>query len=108
MENKFHARTKHIDIRYHFIREAVDDAKIAVKYVLMDENSANIFTKSLAKPKFRRFAKMLGLRLIGGCDIQPPYQLIHHSRDLNGPFRSHDVVLLLFSPTQAGVLEIYE
>ena len=104
MENKFHTRTKHIDIWYHyFIREAVDDAKIAVKYISTDENSADIFTKSLTKPKFRHFAKMLGLRLIGGCDIQPPYQLIHHSRDLNGPFRLHDVVLLLFLPTRAGL-----
>src|SRR5882762_7167445 len=27
-DNKFHARTKHIDIRYHFIREAVEDSTI--------------------------------------------------------------------------------
>jgi hypothetical protein len=61
-DNKFHARTKHIDIRYHFIREAVGDGKISVKYIPTDENPADIFTKPLAKAKFHRFAEMLGLR----------------------------------------------
>jgi hypothetical protein len=32
-DNKFHARTKHIDIRYHFIREAVADKKISIKFI---------------------------------------------------------------------------
>ena len=32
-DNKFHARTKHIDLRHHFIREAVEDEKIKVTYI---------------------------------------------------------------------------
>ena len=60
-DNKFHARTKHIDIRYHFIREAVEDNKIHMSYIPTDENVADIFTKPLARPKFEKFAKMLGL-----------------------------------------------
>ena len=63
-DNKFHARTKHIDLRYHFIREAIEDGKIKVKYVPTDENVSDIFTKVLAKPKFSRFMEMLGLRKI--------------------------------------------
>ena len=51
-DNKFHARTKHIDVRYHFIREAVEDGKVSVVYVPTDENPADIFTKPLAKAKF--------------------------------------------------------
>ena len=61
-DNKFHARTKHIDLRYHFIREAVEDGKIQVKYVPTDENVSDIFTKPLPRPKFSRFVEMLGLR----------------------------------------------
>ena len=64
-DNKFHARTKHIDIRYHFIREAVEDGKILVKYIPTDDNTADIFTKPLAKQKFRHFVELLGLRPIG-------------------------------------------
>jgi len=63
-DNKFHACTKHIDIRYHFIREAVEDGKISVKYIPTDDNTADIFTKPLSKPKFRRFVELLGLRSI--------------------------------------------
>ena len=59
-DNKYHSRTKHIDLRYHFIHEAVDDEKIKVDYVPTEDNVAEIFTKSLAKPKFTRFVAMLG------------------------------------------------
>jgi len=61
-DNKFHARTKHIDLRYHFIREAVEDAKIELNYIPTNDNAADIFTKALAKGKFRLFAGLLGLR----------------------------------------------
>ena len=61
-DNKFHARTKHIDLRYHFIHEAVEDGKIKVKYVPTDENVSDIFTKALLRPKFTRFVEMLGLK----------------------------------------------
>ena len=61
-DNKFHSRTKHIDLRYHFIREAVQDEKITVSYIPTDENVSDVLTKALAKPKFQRFVEMLGLR----------------------------------------------
>jgi hypothetical protein len=55
------ARTKHIDIRYHFIREAVENSKINMQYIPTNDNIADIFTKPLAKAKFERFTAMLGL-----------------------------------------------
>ena len=60
-DNKFHSRTKHIDLRYHFIREAVEARKIKMKYIPTSENVADIFTKPLARPKFVEFVGMLGL-----------------------------------------------
>jgi hypothetical protein len=60
-DNKFHSRTKHIDLRYHFIREAVEDNKIEISYIPTDENVSDIFTKALARPKFVRFVERLGL-----------------------------------------------
>ena len=47
-DNKFHARTKHIEIRYHYIRECVAKRKIVVKYVPTADNVADVFTKPLA------------------------------------------------------------
>ena len=61
-DNKFHARMKHIDLRYHFIHEAVEDSKIQVKYVPTDDNVLDIFTKPLLRPKFTKFVESLGLR----------------------------------------------
>ena len=63
-DNKFHSRTKHIDLRYHFIREAVQDNKISVSYIPTNENIADVLTKPLAKSKFQGFVEMLGLREI--------------------------------------------
>ena len=61
-DNKYHARTKHIDLRYHFIHEAVEDGKIKVEYLPTEDNVSDIFTKPLAKPKFRKFVEKLGLK----------------------------------------------
>jgi hypothetical protein len=63
-DNKFHSRTKHIDLRYHFIREAVEDEKLVVSYIPTEQNVSDILTKALAKPKFQRFVESLGLREI--------------------------------------------
>jgi hypothetical protein len=51
-------------VRYHFIREAVEDGKVSVVYIPTDDNPADIFMKPLAKTKFRRFVELLGLRPI--------------------------------------------
>ena len=40
-----HARTKHIDIRYHFVREGVQDGAISLKYVATGEMIADPFEK---------------------------------------------------------------
>ena len=63
-DNKFYASTKYIDVRYHFIREAVEDGKVAVRYIPTGDNVSDIFTKPLAKTKFREFTELLGLRAI--------------------------------------------
>ena len=61
-DNKFHSHMKHIDLRFHFVREAVEDNKITITYIPTEENVADIFTKALARPKFEAFVERLGLR----------------------------------------------
>lgn len=63
-DNKLHTQTKHIDIQYHFIQEAVKNRRISVEYVPTDENLADIFTKPLLKAKFHHSIKSLGLKLL--------------------------------------------
>src|SRR5438045_9314118 len=47
----FHARTKHFDMRHHFIRDVVAKGDLSVGYVPGTENPADIFTKSLDRSK---------------------------------------------------------
>ena len=60
-DNKFHAHTKHIDMCYHFICEAVEDRKVMVQYILTGDNISDIFTKPLTKAKFQELAELLRL-----------------------------------------------
>jgi hypothetical protein len=65
-DNKFHTRTKHINIRYHYICEAVENKNILMQYIPTDDNIADIFTKALPKPKLIKFVKLLGLGSLEG------------------------------------------
>jgi hypothetical protein len=49
---EFHAKTKHINIKYHYIREEANAGRVKFIYVATDYNIADIFTKALAKIKF--------------------------------------------------------
>jgi hypothetical protein len=57
----FHARTKHIEVHYHFIREKVLAGEIDLTYVSTDNQVADIFTKVLGVEKHHRFRSMLGV-----------------------------------------------
>ncbi|GMF51010.1 unnamed protein product [Phytophthora fragariaefolia] len=48
----FHSRTKHIDVRHHFVRERVDFKQIEVLRVSGSENVADAFTKPVPRPTF--------------------------------------------------------
>jgi hypothetical protein len=45
----FHDRSKHVDIRYHFIRDCVQRRAMRLDYIQTDEQMADIFTKKLSK-----------------------------------------------------------
>jgi hypothetical protein len=48
----FHSNTKHIPIKYHFLREKVTNQIVEVHYIPTKEQIADIFTKPLAKTPF--------------------------------------------------------
>ncbi|KAL6582070.1 hypothetical protein OROMI_006084 [Orobanche minor] len=58
----FHERTKHIDTRYHFIRDCVAKKEIELEYVKSMDQVADIFTKPLKFDDFHRLRFMLGVR----------------------------------------------
>ena len=48
----FHKRSKHIRVKYHFIRDCLEDGSIKANHIAMTDQLADILTKSLGKSKF--------------------------------------------------------
>jgi hypothetical protein len=57
----FHDKSKHIEIKYHYIRDMVQRKAVHVQYLPTHEQIADIFTKPLARTKFEYFHERLGL-----------------------------------------------
>ena len=55
-------RTKHIDTRYHFVREYVEDGILKIVFVQSERNDADIFTKNLNSETFRKHCDSIGLK----------------------------------------------
>ena len=62
--NDFHARTKHIAIRYHWIREAVEREEIALGYRRTEDQPADLFTKPHARVRLQHLSALVGLRAL--------------------------------------------
>ena len=56
-----HKRTKHIDVRHHFLRDNVEKGYILLTYCPTEEQIADIFTKALSKDQFERNRLKLGM-----------------------------------------------
>ena len=59
-----HARTKHIDIHYHFIREGIQNGAIDLKYVATNAMVADILTKPLPKHRFEKLLHSFGMETV--------------------------------------------
>ncbi len=55
----FHKRTKHIDIRFHFIRERVASGEIDIKYIPTEHQLADVLTKTLPKARTIKLPKLI-------------------------------------------------
>lgn len=54
-------RTKHIDVRHHFIRDCIKNGKIDISYTPTADMVADVLTKPLSKIKHQQAVKVLGL-----------------------------------------------
>jgi hypothetical protein len=60
---QYRRRTRHIHVRYHYVREQIEMGNIHVEYVSTEENLADILTKALPKPAHARITAKLGIGL---------------------------------------------
>jgi hypothetical protein len=67
-----HGRTKHIDVRHHFIRNLLEDEKAVLTYVPSAENLADMFTKPLAKNDFEAARRRLGIVVVLRGSVEKP------------------------------------
>lgn len=56
-----HNRTKHIDVRHHYVRDAIKNKLIRIQYVSTQDMPADLLTKGLSSCKHYKFVKMLGI-----------------------------------------------
>ncbi|GKD02126.1 hypothetical protein Tco_1177100 [Tanacetum coccineum] len=60
--NVQHSRAKHIDVRYHFIKEQVENGIVELYFVRTEYQLADIFTKPLPRERFNFLIEKLGMR----------------------------------------------
>jgi hypothetical protein len=63
-------RSKHIDVRYHNVRQHFQDGKFTVQHISTEENIADIFTKALGTEKFWKHQTSLGLEMVESKELK--------------------------------------
>ncbi|GKB61574.1 hypothetical protein Tco_0917760 [Tanacetum coccineum] len=65
-----HSRTKHINIRYHFIKEHVEKGTIELYFVKTEYQLADLFTKALPKERFEFLVHKIGMRCMTPTQLE--------------------------------------
>nr|GEW94950.1 reverse transcriptase domain-containing protein [Tanacetum cinerariifolium] len=65
-----HSRTKHIDVRYHFIKKQVEKGIVELFFVKTEYLLADLFTKALTKDRFKYLVKRLGMRCLTPKELE--------------------------------------
>nr|GEV29205.1 hypothetical protein [Tanacetum cinerariifolium] len=65
-----HSRTKHIDVRYHFIKEKFENGIVELFLVGTKNQLANLFTKALPEERFKYLVRRLGMRCLTPDELE--------------------------------------
>ena len=57
----FHAKTKHIEVKFHFIRDMLEDKSLHLVKVHTDDNPADLLTKGLPPERFAHCRSLMGI-----------------------------------------------
>nr|GFB47684.1 retrovirus-related Pol polyprotein from transposon TNT 1-94 [Tanacetum cinerariifolium] len=65
-----HSRTKHIDVRYYFIKEKVEKGIVELFFVRTEYQLADLFTKALPVERFQYLVRRLGMRCLTPAELE--------------------------------------
>nr|GFA70109.1 retrovirus-related Pol polyprotein from transposon TNT 1-94 [Tanacetum cinerariifolium] len=65
-----HSHTKHIDVRYHFIKEKVEKGIVELFFIRTEYQLADLFTKALPEERFKYLVKRLGMRCLTPDELE--------------------------------------
>nr|GEX22739.1 copia protein [Tanacetum cinerariifolium] len=65
-----HSRTKHIDVRYHFIKEKVENSIVELFFVGTEYQLADLFTKALPVERYQYLVRRLGMRCLTPAELE--------------------------------------
>nr|GEY45096.1 retrovirus-related Pol polyprotein from transposon TNT 1-94 [Tanacetum cinerariifolium] len=65
-----HSRTKHIDVKYHFIKEKVEKCIVELLFVRTEYQLADLFTKALPEERFKYLFRRLGMRCLTPDELE--------------------------------------
>jgi hypothetical protein len=74
--NASNRRSRHIDVRYYYVRHAVRDGRVVLEYVPTKENYADVLTKAFNQREFKQLAaRILGHLMVQGKGIQGVFEV---------------------------------
>nr|GFC34328.1 retrovirus-related Pol polyprotein from transposon TNT 1-94 [Tanacetum cinerariifolium] len=65
-----HSRTKHIDVRYHFIKQKVKKGIVEQFFVRTEYQLADLFTKALPVERFKYLVRQLGMKCLTPAELK--------------------------------------
>nr|GFC11606.1 retrovirus-related Pol polyprotein from transposon TNT 1-94 [Tanacetum cinerariifolium] len=67
---EIHSRTKHIDVRYQFIKEKVEKGIVELFFIGTEYQLADLFTKALSVERFQYLVRQLGMRCLTPAELE--------------------------------------
>jgi hypothetical protein len=61
-KSSFHSKTKHIQLRYHFIQSSLEDGKLKTEKIHTSQNPADMLTKGVTREKLSSCSVSVGLQ----------------------------------------------
>ena len=59
-DHQYHKKSKHIDLRYRYVKEKLERKEVEIRHCPSAENEADILTKALPKPQFQKLRSLAG------------------------------------------------